>query len=155
MHTHTTRNPPPQKKTQAEVKAWEDSGALAGGPDGTDVIQAILQASPQLLRPRADGGLGRVRDDVSVLYSILLRRVVAFGCSCSFTCPLAHHRDRGIYAFYTCLQVWMEVDVSHPELFKQEGQTAASNGMRLVEWRRDMAGNPRFCCWEAEAGAAS
>jgi hypothetical protein len=52
----------------------------------------------------------------------------------------------------------MEVDVSHPELFErehqeQQGGISSSSGMRLVEWRRDMTGNPRFCCWEAAAAA--
>ena len=59
------------------------------------------------------------------------------------------------------LQVWMEVDVSHPALFdreqqqrQQQQQSSSSGGdggrVRLAEWRRDLAGNPRFCCWELD-----
>jgi methylase of polypeptide subunit release factors len=48
-------------------------------------------------------------------------------------------------------KVWMEVDASHPALFAaEEGEKIQRNvkgGMRLVEWRRDLSGRPRFCCW--------
>ena len=43
--------------------------------------------------------------------------------------------------------VWMEVDVSHPAVFEREDQQQQQQ-LRLAEWRRDLAGNPRFCCWE-------
>lgn len=59
----------------------------------------------------------------------------------------------------------MEVDVSHPALFEREdteqeqgeggggGGMGMGAGMRLAEWRRDLAGNPRFCCWALDLEA--
>jgi len=48
-------------------------------------------------------------------------------------------------------RVWMEVDASHPALFAAEEEEKmkrnVKGGMRLIEWRRDLSGRPRFCCW--------
>lgn len=45
----------------------------------------------------------------------------------------------------------MEVDASHPALFVAEEEEKikrnVKGGMRLVEWRKDLSGKPRFCCW--------
>jgi hypothetical protein len=48
-------------------------------------------------------------------------------------------------------KVWMEVDASHPLLFaKEEEEKERRKGggeLRLMEWRKDLSGKPRFCCW--------
>jgi len=48
-------------------------------------------------------------------------------------------------------RVWMEVDASHPALFvveeEEKKRRNVKGGMRLVEWRKDISGRPRFCCW--------
>jgi len=45
-------------------------------------------------------------------------------------------------------EVWMEVDVSHPERMESwlaVDQQQQSRRLEFVEWRRDLAGRPRFC----------
>lgn len=43
--------------------------------------------------------------------------------------------------------VWMEVDDSHPQAMEREPAAwEAAGPMRLVEWRRDCSGRPRFVC---------
>lgn len=48
-------------------------------------------------------------------------------------------------------KVWMEVDASHPLLFAKEEEEKerrkVGGELRLMEWRKDLSGKPRFCCW--------